>query len=99
MSRDMTESRDVLEAELKHREAGFAGLMEGILDQKLDQMLVMLQDFGAAKPTSSRSSISSPSAVYSQPTVRKAQQVTRIFFNSRMSISQSRVAGTCGTGV
>lgn len=73
----MTEARDTLEAELKHSENSFAGMLEGMLDQKLDQMLVMLQDCGA-KPSSARSSLSSPSNAAGQPTVRKAQQVCEI---------------------
>ena len=73
--RNMTEARDSLEAELKHSENSFAGMLEGMLDQKLDQMLLMLQGSGAKAP-SPRSSLGSPSsAVAGQPTVRKAQQV------------------------
>ena len=57
-----------------------AGLLDSMLDQKLDQMLMLLQDSGLSPQPSPRTSFS-PTSPSQQPTVRKAQKVCVPFIN------------------
>lgn len=84
MFRRVIEARDTLEAELKHSEHSFAGMLEGILDQKLDQMVHVIQE-GNLTRSLSGSTILSPG---SQATSLNAQQVFhQIIYNP--------LSGTC----
>ena len=70
--RKVIEARDTLEAELKHSEESFAGMLEGILDQKLDHMVQVLQENSSL---SRSQSLTMPSSPGSQSGILNAKQV------------------------
>ena len=76
LCRTVIEARDTLEAELKHSEHSFAGMLEGILDQKLDYMMHVLQESNLSRSAS----MSSPFSPSSQSSILNAQQVNHRTF-------------------
>ena len=91
LCRTVIEARDTLEAELKHSEHSFAGMLEGILDQKLDYMMHVLQESNLSRSAS----MSSPFSPSSQSSILNAQQVNLLHRTFAPAIVH--IASLCNT--